>query len=59
VVGVHLELGGHYQILEIENRIHAIVELGGVGDFNGLLNLRRVLDGADGGSLGQLDNKPY
>lgn len=59
MVGVHLKLGGHCQILEIEDRVHAIVEFREVGDFNGLLNLRRVLDRADGGGLSQLDNKPY
>jgi hypothetical protein len=51
VVGVYLELGGHCQILEIEDRVHAIVELKGVGDFNRSLNLRRVLDRADGNNL--------
>jgi hypothetical protein len=59
VVGVHLELDGYCQILGIEGRVHAIVELGRVGDFNRLLNLRRVLDEADGNSLDQLNNKPY
>jgi hypothetical protein len=59
VVGVHLKFDGHCQIPGIEDRVHAIVELRGVGDFNRSLNLRRVLDRADGGGLGQLDNKSY
>jgi hypothetical protein len=52
VVGVHLELGGYYQILEIEDRIYAIIEFKKIGDFNGSLNLRRIFDRADGGGLG-------
>jgi hypothetical protein len=51
VVGVYLKLGDYCQIPEIEDRVHAIVELGGIGDFNRLLNLRRVLDGADSSNL--------
>ena len=51
MVGVYLELDGYYQILEIEDRVHAIVEFKKIGDFNGLLNLRRILDEADGSNL--------
>ena len=51
MVGVYLKLNNYYQILEIEDRIYAIVEFKKIGDFNRLLNLRRVLDGADGNNL--------
>ena len=51
MVGVYLKLNGYYQIPGIEGRVHAIVELKKVGDFNRLLNLRRILDRADGDNL--------
>jgi hypothetical protein len=51
VVGVYLKLNNYYQILEIEDRIYTIIEFRRIGDFNRLLNLRRVLDRADDNNL--------
>jgi hypothetical protein len=51
VVGVYLELSGHCQIPGIKGRVYAIVEFREIGDFNRSLNLRRILDRADGGGL--------